>query len=238
MIQEGLHTYTDGTTEFVGWLVQDDHAETPRPGVLIAHAFGGLGDFEKEQACKLADMGYTVLAMDYYGGGQRATSRTQAFEWIGALNADRPKLAQRMHCALDTLKNLPRVDPNRTAAIGYCYGGKAVLDLARTGGDLRVAASLHGLYDPPPGPAQPIKPAVLILHGWGDPLAPPEAVQELCAELTKNCPDWQLLAFGHTGHAFTNPTADMPDQGILYSEIATRHSWRALADFLADKLSP
>ncbi|MDK3018954.1 dienelactone hydrolase family protein [Pseudodonghicola flavimaris] len=234
MISSTPHSYSDGDTTFIGRLVHDDAVSGQRPGVLIIPAFGGLGSFEIERAEELAALGYVVLAVDYYGEGAQASGPEQAGAWMSALNADRPLVARRITAAFEELRSLPMVDPARIGAMGYCFGGKIALDLARTGADLRAAVSLHGLFDAPPMPRQTMKAAVLACHGWDDPLATPEAVLAFAAEMTETCPDWQLLAFGHTGHAFTNPNAN--SAGMMYSPAASQRSWDNLTRFFADKL--
>ncbi len=236
MIRTDVHEYGTGGDRFIGRLAWDDAAPAPRPGVLIAPAFGGLSDFEIERATDLAAEGYTVLAVDYYGDGKRAGGPEEASGWMQALNADRPELARRMICALETLKSLDQVDAARTGAFGYCFGGKCVLDLARTGAAFQAVASLHGVLDAPTEATADMIPATLILHGWDDPLATPQDVLALTEELTKKCPDWQMLAFGHTGHAFTNPAANRPKDGMAFSENANRRSWQALLTFLDEHL--
>src|SRR3546814_343939 len=132
-----------------------------------------------------------------------------------------------------TLFRSPEVDAERTAAIGFCFGGKCVLDLARTGADLRGVVSFHGVYDAPPFPnVAPIKPKILVCHGWEDPIAPPEAMVGLAKELTESGADWQIHAYGHTGHAFTDESLNMPQQGFAPQPDADRRSWQALQNFL------
>ncbi len=230
MVSTRTHTYSDGETEYVGYIAEPE-GDGPRGAVLIAPAFMGLRDFEMEQARRLAELGYTAFAMDYYGGGFRTESRDEAMGLMQEVNADRRMLADRMVCALDEMRGLPGVDPRRLAAMGYCLGGKAVLDLARTGADFRVAVPLHGIFDRPNFETQQMKAAVVLLHGWDDPLAKPDAVVSIAEELTEHCPDWEILGFGHTVHAFTNPA------GSGYSERAARRSWRWLTATLEEHLA-
>lgn len=237
MIISDLHSYSDGEETFIGRLAYDDSRAERRPAVLVTPAFSGRSPFEEARAEELAALGYVALAVDYYGEGRRAEGPEQASEWMRALNADRPKLARRMNAALETVKALPNVDPDRVGAIGYCFGGKCVLDLARSGAEFRAAVSLHGIFDAPPMPRNEIRAAVLALHGWDDPLCPPEAVLALAKELTESCADWQLLAFGHTCHAFTNPAANAPERGMMFSQSASRRSWEALTRFLEERLA-
>lgn len=231
MIQSVTHSYTDGHDTFVGKLVYDDAISAPTSGILIAPAFGGLGPFEEERAWELAAQGHIVLALDYYGDGKRAADAEEARALMGALNADRVVLARRMIAALDTLKQQEYVDGKRIGAMGYCFGGKAVLDLARTGATFQAAVAIHGVYDAPAHEAEQITPAVLILHGWDDDLSGLDEVAALTSELTAICEDWQMMAFGHTEHAFTNPAAQ-----TRYSPRATKRAMRLLHDFFEETL--
>ena len=154
---------------------------------------------------------------------------------MDALNADRALLLERLRASLAALRSLPQVDPTRTAAIGFCFGGKCALDLARSGADVAGVVSFHGVYDPPPWQvAAPIRAEILLCHGWDDPLAPPDATVALARELTAAGADWQLHAYGHTGHGFTDPSATMAERGIVYQKDADRRSWQAMRNFLAE----
>lgn len=226
-------TYDAGGTPCHGYLALPEGTGTA-PGVLVTPAFGGLGPQERAAADRLAAMGYAALGVDYYGHGKWAADRAEAATLMSALNGDRPLLAARMQAALDALAGVERVDADRLGAIGFCFGGKAVLDLARSGAAFRAGVSLHGVYDAPPAGSQAMQAAMLILHGWDDPLCPPEATVGLARELTEHCADWQILSFGHTGHAFTNPAANMPGMG--YSESANARSWAAMERFFAETL--
>ena len=155
---------------------------------------------------------------------------------MNALGADRALLRDRLHGALAELKAMPAVDASKTAAIGFCFGGKCVLDLARSGADLLGGVSFHGVYDRPDyANVTPIAPKLLVCHGWDDPLGPPAAVTALAAELTDGGADWQLYAYGHAGHAFTDRAATAGARpGFGYEERADRRSWQAMRDFLAE----
>lgn len=220
---------------FEGWICWDGARSGHVPGVMVIHAFGGLSEFEVEKATALAKLGYVGFAADLYGQGRRAGSPDEARALMAELDQDRSLLGRRVNAALETMKNLPQVDPDKTAAIGFCFGGKCVLDLARSGADTRGIVSFHGLYDAPPGEgAEPIRAAILALHGWDDPLSPPESVAALARELTGRGADWQLQAYGHTGHSFTNPKAQAPEQGLAYHPGSDRRAWLAMKLFLKE----
>jgi dienelactone hydrolase len=151
---------------------------------------------------------------------------------------DRRLLQDRITAALETVRKLPQVDPRRIAAMGFCFGGLFVLDLARTGADLRGVVSFHGLLIPP-GNTQgtKIKAKVLVLHGHDDPMAPPDQILSLAKELTEAEADWQIHIYGNTLHAFTNPMANDRSFGTVYDETADRRSWESLRNFLAEVLN-
>ena len=227
--------YCEGGTVLRGQLARDDTLAGPRPGVLIAHTWAGCGSFERGRAAAVAGLGYVALAADLYGGGIVGASAEENARRMGELLADRALLLRRMAAALQWLKALECVDPARTAAIGYCFGGLCVLDLARSGAEFRAAVSFHGLLDPPHGlAAEQVRARVLVLHGWDDPMVKPESVRALADELTLAGADWQIHAYGRTVHAFTNPAADNPALGTLYDARADRRSWASMRRFLGD----
>jgi dienelactone hydrolase len=224
----------DGQT-FEGYLAWDDKNSAPRPGVVISHAWGGAGAFEQERARDLAGVGYVGFCLDLYGKGIRGSSPDQNAKLMQPFLGDRALLQKRMQLAVEVIRGQDEVDASKVAAMGYCFGGLCVLDLARTGMDVRGVASFHGLFVPPGNTAgNKISAKVLALHGWDDPLAPPDQALALAKELTEAGADWQLHAFGHTLHAFTNPEAKDPANGFSYSDSATRRSWKLLVDFLAE----
>lgn len=220
---------------FEGVAVSDTGRDGPRPGVMLVPNVLGTKEADFVNAGRLAELGYAAFVADLYGQGKRATREDDdPARFMNALNADRPLLRDRLFASLATMKDLESVDPERCAAIGYCFGGKAVLDLARAGGDVLGVVSFHGIYDPPGYPVEAIAAKILVCHGWDDPLAPPDAVVALGAELTAAGADWQLHAYGHTGHGFTDKSANMPQRGVVYAEDADRRSRAAMERFLAE----
>ena len=237
MINERLIEYEHAGTTFEGLLVVDDGRPGPRPGVVVAHAWGGRGTPETDAARRLAAHGYAGFALDMFGKGVRGGSREENTALIQPLLADRPMLQARINRAVSVLGEQADVDPNRIAAIGFCFGGLCVLDLARSGSDVRGVVCVHGLFTPPdPLPGKPIRASVLALHGHDDPLAPPAAVNALEAELTAAGADWQIHLYGGTMHAFTNPEARDPAFGTVYSATAARRAWEATRSFLSEVL--
>lgn len=235
-IREQLIEYRDDSTVLEGFFCYDDARPGPLPAVLISHAWNGRDEFVEAKARRLAWHGYAAMALDMYGKGKRGETTEQCQKLMTPLVQDRKLLARRMTAGLETLRAQPQVDTGRVAAMGFCFGGLCVLDLARTGVDLRGVVSFHGLLKPNGLPPNKIRAKVLILHGYDDPMAPPEDVLAVAKELTDAGADWQLHAFGHTLHAFTNPHANDRANGLLYDEAADRRSWFALRQFLEEVL--
>jgi dienelactone hydrolase len=231
--------YADGSVTCEGYAAYDDAEKGRRPGVLVSHAWGGQNHFERDKADKLASLGYVGFALDLYGKGKRGGTMEQNAKLMQPFLDDRAMLRGRMTAALDALKKHPAVDAERTAAIGFCFGGLCVLDLARSvPAGLKGVVSFHGLFHPPKLGAQaPIKAKVLMLHGYDDPMATPEHVMAIARELTDAQADWQLHAYGRTSHAFTNPEANSPEHGLLYNAAADRRSWAAMKNFLEEVLA-
>lgn len=216
-------------------LIAFDPAAGPRPLVLVFHTIAGRGENELGAARRLASQGYAALACDLYGKDKIGLPREECAPLMHALLGDRPGLQVRMIGILSEARDLPEVDPDRVAAIGFCFGGLCALDLARTGINIRGAASFHGLLTPPGNTADiKILAKVIVFHGWDDPMAPPEDVEALGRELSAAGADWQVHAYGGTVHGFTNPKAADPEKGILYNQVAAERAWRALDGFLEE----
>ena len=236
-LREQLIEYRDGETLLEGFLCHDEARSGPLPAVLISHAWGGRDEFVERKARRLAWHGYAAFALDMYGKGRRGRSPEENQALMAPFVQDRALLARRINAALAALKGLPPVDARRVAAMGFCFGGMCVLDLARSGAELRGVVSFHGLLKPNGlPPAARIAAKILMLHGYDDPLAPPEDVLAVAREFTQAGADWQLHAYGHTLHSFTNPAANLPQNGMQYSDRADRRSWHALLQFLDEVL--
>lgn len=230
--------YADGDRTLEAYLAWDDAAGKPRPGVLVAHTWAGRGEAEEAKARELAALGYVGFALDVYGKGIRGGGIDENRALMRPFTDDRALLQRRMRLALDAMRREDGVDAGRTGAIGFCFGGLCVLDLARTGADVNGVVSFHGMLRAPGNTAgNSIRAKVLALHGWDDPMAPPEDVVALGRELTSMGADWQLHAYGNTMHAFTNPKANDPDFGTVYQADADRRSWQAMRNFFAEVLS-
>ena len=231
-IQHRLVDYDDGGTLLEGRLSYDDAVEGPRPGVLISHTIAGRGPLEEGRGERLAEQGYAAFALDLYGKGVRGGTLEENRALMDAQLADRVAMQQRLLVSLNTMRAQEAVDANRCAAIGFCFGGLCALDIARTGEDLAGVVSFHGLLGAPGNTASNrIRARVLVLHGWDDPMATPDAVKSLAAEMSAMGADWQLHAYGNTMHAFTNPNANDVDRGTVYDADADRRSWQAMTNF-------
>jgi len=234
-IQNRLIEYSDGDVILEGLLAWDDSSLGPRPGVLVSHAWAGRSDFEDGKANDLAGLGYAAFSLDLYGKGVRGSSPEENSALMQPFLDDRAILQKRLLVSLDTLREQTEVDASKIAAIGFCFGGLCVLDLARTGEDLAGVVSFHGLLAAPGNTGgNTIKAKILALHGWDDPMATPDTVIALSRELTAMSADWQVHAYGNTLHAFTNPEANDRAMGTVYNAVADRRSWTTMQDFLAE----
>lgn len=217
---------------YVAW---DDEIKRPLPAVMIAHAFNGRGPLECAKADALARLGYVGVALDNYGKGVLGKNPQESGGLMEPFLADRALLQRRMQAGLEMTRGLPEADSAKVAAIGFCFGGLCVLDLARIGADLGGVASFHGLLTAPGNTkGRAIKAKVLVLHGWDDPMATPDKVVQLAEELTEAGADWQIHGYGNTMHAFTNPAANDAARGTVYQPDADRRSWQSLLAFLND----
>jgi len=224
--------YKSGQVEAHGFLAYDDNkAAGKRPGVLIVPEWWGLNDYAKSRAIQLAKLGYVALAADIYGDGQVTEDPKQAGKWAGALKAgDRKELRARVTAALEQLKSNPNVDTTRTAAIGYCFGGSTVLELARSGAAVNAVVSFHGdLSIAQPAAPGEVKAKILVCHGGDDSFESPEQIAAFQDEMRKAHADWEMNVYGNAVHSFTNPGADKHGiPGIAYNKEADHRSFEAM----------
>jgi dienelactone hydrolase len=227
--------YYDGDTQLEGYLAFNADFLKPRPAVLVAHDWSGRNKFACEKAEKLAQLGYVGFALDMYGKGVEGTTKEEKSELIAPFTNDRNLLLQRIQSGLEALKKIDVVDTTRIGAIGFCFGGLCVLDLARSGANLRGVASFHGLLNAPPNQKdKKIIAKILALHGYDDPMVPPEQVAAFEQEMTQAKADWQLHIYSNTMHGFTNPQANDPGFGTVYANHSDRRSWIEMQNFFTE----
>jgi len=235
-IQTRTVDYQHGDVTLRGYMAWDD-AGTPRAPVLVAPTWAGRTDFENQQAEKLAALGYVGFAVDMYGDGKTGNGPEECTALMTPVVSDRALLQARMGAALDAARAQPEVSEGDAAAIGFCFGGLCVLDLARSRSDISGVVSFHGLLTAPDNlDGQSIAAKVLVLHGYEDPMVEPDAVVAFCDEMRARGCDWQVHSYGQTLHAFTNPQANDPDFGTVYSELAASRSFASMRAFLTEVL--
>jgi len=228
--------YKHGDAVLEGYLAWDDAIKGKRPGVLVVHEWTGLGSYAKMRAEKLAGLGYVAFAIDIYGKGIRPKTPQEAGAQAGIYKSDRQLMRARALAGLNVLLGNEMCDTKRVAAIGYCFGGTTVLEIARSGADIAGVVSFHGALDTPnPGDAKNIKCKVLALHGGDDPYVPRKDVEAFEDEMRAGGVDWQLNAYSGAVHSFTNPEAGNDNsKGAAYNAKADRRSWDAMKLFFVE----
>lgn len=206
-----------------------------RPTVLMFPTVMGVSDLEVGFGRQLVELGYNAFVADLFGKEFRGAPRDTMFGEMNRLKGDRAALRRRLQHVLELARDLDEVPSDQVVAAGYCFGGLCALDLARSGADIVAAVSFHGLFDPPGLPPEKIKAKVAAFHGWDDPMVPPENVVALGQELTEVGADWQIHAYGHVGHGFTNPRAsDLQIDGVAYNALAAERSWTSFINLLEE----
>jgi len=226
-IKTATVTYKDGSAELEGFVAYDDAVKGPRPGVLVIHDWTGLQDYARTRATQLAELGCVAFAADIYGKGVRPTDPKECAVQAGTYKNDLPLLRRRVLLGLDQLKAQPGVDAAKLAAIGYCFGGTSVLELARSGANVRGVVSFHGgLSTTKPAKAGDIKARILVCHGGADSHVNAE-VPEFKAEMEKAKAKMEFITYEGAQHGFTKP-------GPAYQEKADKESWAAMKKFFAE----
>jgi dienelactone hydrolase len=225
--------YKQGDAVLEGYLAYDDAWKGKHPGVLVVHAWMGLDDNAKKRAEMLARLGYVAFAADIYGKGIRPKTRDEAGNLAGKYKGDRKLLRERVNAGFEALLHQPNVDASKTAAIGYCFGGTSVIELARSGAKVSGIVSFHGGLDSPsPADAKSITGKVLVLHGAADPFEKPADFAAFQKELADANVDWQLVAYGGAVHCFTDQSAGRDaSTGCAYDPVADARSWAAMRAF-------
>jgi dienelactone hydrolase len=226
--------YKDGDVVLEGYAAWDDSIKGPRPGVIVVHDWLGQGPYAQRRAEMLAKLGFTAFALDMYGKGKFAKDHAEAAKLSGVLFSDRASMRRRAALGVEELKKLPGVDKSKLAAIGYCFGGTTVLELARMGADLKGVASFHGnLATPTPATETP-KAKIAVFQGGDDQMTLP-ALPAFEDEMRKVKADWELTTYGGAVHGFT--VAELGDDasgGLAYNKEADERSWKALQDFFGE----
>ena len=231
-IHEGPVAYEHKGLAFEGWQAVDSAKTGRLPSVLIVHQWTGVSDNEKMRARMLAELGYNVLVCDVYGKCVRPQPPAAGQE-AGKYKNDRALLRDRVTAALDLLRKQPQTDPDRVAAIGYCFGGTAVVELARSGASVKGVVSFHGGLDSPtPADGKNIKCKVLALHGADDPFVPKSDLAAFEAEMKTAVVDYKLVQYPGAVHAFTQKAAGSDNsKGAAYNEAADKASWEEMRQF-------
>ena len=234
-IQTQVVEYKQGDTTLEGVIVFDDAVKTKRPGVLIVHQWMGLSGYEKKRAEMLAQLGYVAFCADIYGKGVRPTTVPEAGAQAGKFKGDRALLRSRVNAGLDAFKKSELVDTKRVAAVGYCFGGTTVIELARSGAELSGVVSFHGGLDSPtPADGKNIKTKLLACHGADDPFVPAKDLAAFQDEMKNSGVDWQLIQYGGAVHSFTDWGATGAMKGAQYNERADKRSWEDMKQFLGE----
>jgi len=232
-------SYEHDQVRLIGYLAYDDALKEKRPGVLVVHEWWGLNEYAKKRARQLAGMGYVAFAVDMYGEGKVTTHPEQAGEWTKMITGNVSGWQERANAGLEVMRKDPRVDPERIAAIGYCFGGATVQQMAYSGADLRGVASFHGS----PLPVQEeqvkrVKAKILFLHGASDPLIKEAQIQSYVEAMNKSGLAWQMVFYGGAKHSFTNPDADKAGmEALKYHASADKRSWEHMKVFFEEVLS-
>ena len=221
-------SYQDGDTALSGLLAWDDAISGKRPGVLVVHEWWGLNDYAKSRAEALAAEGYVAFALDMYGTGKVTDHPGEAGAWSKEITANLDAWVRRAQAGLDVLKSQDSVEADRLAAIGYCFGGSTVMQMAYADAPVQAVVSFHGSLPPPPESVTAVKPRVLVAHGRDDDFIPPQRVIAFQQGLDRVEADWEMTIYAKTRHGFTNPEAGSYGiDNLAYNETADRRSWAA-----------
>lgn len=241
MLEETI-SYQSGDTTCKGFLAYDNTVDERRPGVLIAHAWRGLDEFAKSRARELARLGYVAFVADLYGQGKQAHTDEEAAMLMLPLFLDRELLQSRVISGLRVMQECQFCHPHKSGAIGFCFGGLAVIELLRSGTPVNGVVSFHAVMASRMGDqkaktvpiAEQIKGSILALHGHDDPLVSHEDLTHFQDEFTKAHVDWQLNIYGHTSHAFTNPNANDTAKGLVYQQKSAVRAWKSMQIFFKE----
>jgi dienelactone hydrolase len=232
--------YSHNALKLKGYFAWDDAVAGKRPGVLVVHEWWGLNDYARSRARQLAELGYVALAVDMYGEGRTTEHPQEAGQMAAKVRENVKDWRERGLAGLKVLQGHELVDANRLAAIGYCFGGSTVLQLAYSGADLDGVVSFHGALSPAEPEAKgKIKAKVLVCHGAADTFIPDDAVLKFRSSLDAAGADYQIVYYSGARHSFTNPDADAKGiDGLKYDKTADQRSWRHMRDLFAEIFEP
>lgn len=235
-IQRQSIPYQHGEVKLEGVMAWDDSITGKRPGILVVHEWWGLNDYAEKRAEQLAALGYVAFAVDMYGKGKVTDHGDQASQWANAVTTNLSVWQARALEGLKILEGHPQVDPQKLAAIGYCFGGATVMQLVYGGAPVRGVVSFHGSLPIPPASQRINSSAkVLIAHGEADPFLTPEHIENFQSSLDKSGLDWHMVVYGGAQHSFTNPSANQYGmKGVQYQERADRRSWKHMQVFFEE----
>ncbi len=225
--------YYDDSTECIGFLSLPESSNLV-PLILVAHTWKGRSEFEDQKVIALNDLGYAALSIDIFGEGVNGKSVEENQTLIEPFVSNRQLFRKRLISAVEYGKTIKGVDSSKIALIGFCFGGLAAIELARSGYEVAGCVSFHGLLNQSSEPFQKVKSKLLVLHGDKDPMVSSEEILALQDEMTESEADWQFISYGNTYHAFTNPTADDIEMGTVYNSESDRRSWIAMSNFLEE----
>jgi dienelactone hydrolase len=233
--------YKDGDTVMKGYIAYDDSISGKRPGILVVHEWWGHNEYARKRARMLAELGYTAFALDMYGDGKTADHPDDAGKFAGEVRKNMDVAASRFGVAMKLLQDHKTTDPEKIGAIGYCFGGGIVLEMARRGADLDGVVSFHGsLGTKNPAWKGKFKAKVLVAHGADDPFVPQEQVDAFKKEMDKAGVDYEIIVYKGAKHSFTNPEADKFgkkfDLPLAYNEKADKQSWEDMKTFFKEKV--
>ena len=222
---------------------EEEPSAEKRPAILIAHAWMGQDQFARHKADELARLGYIGFAADLYGEGKTATNAEDAQKLMVPLFENRQLLQKRIQGAFDTVRKHPGVDPAKIGGIGFCFGGLTIIELLRSGADVKGVVSFHGLLGSRLQSLQAktvpiargIKGSLLVLHGNEDPLVSQQDILDFKKEFTEAQVDWQMNIYSHTSHAFTNPQANDKDSGLIFQPRSSERAWWAMIHFFSER---
>lgn len=243
MIEQKTFSYFIQNQEFIGEIFYPKIASGPSPAVLVVPTWKGIDDFTRDRAQRLAELGYVGFAVDLYGSGKEAKDDAESTALMMPLFLDRPLLQTRINGALEAILGEGTVDRSRIAAVGFCFGGLTVIELARSGANVKGIVSFHGVLANGKGEqtaktvpiSSNVRAAMLILQGYDDPLVSQEDVLNFEKEMTDAQVDWQFVMFGGASHAFTNPNAQDPEKGLVFNRKVSERSWIMMKNFLKER---